>query len=268
LTPGEFDDPNTAEKLLDAMAGAQVARACVVQRAHVYGFDNSYVLDTAKANPDTLAAVVVLKSHDPSTPSTLRQLKRTHDIKGVRFVADSFPTSSLDWVLSDAARDAWKAAAELDLPICIHVLYVQRDAVLPALYETAKLFPSAAVVVDHVGGAHPGTVELNYMKGAELVDQSGIHEAARRLSELPNITMKLSTINFERIEARHENAARFVDDALATFGASRLIWGSDVGQSRCSYSTMTSMLEESISHIDEPTRQAIRYENANRLYFG
>ena len=44
----------TAEALLALMDEYGVDHACLVQRGHVYGYDNSYILDSARKHPDRI----------------------------------------------------------------------------------------------------------------------------------------------------------------------------------------------------------------------
>ncbi|MDX9875243.1 MAG: amidohydrolase family protein [Spongiibacteraceae bacterium] len=266
LQPGEFDDPMTAEKLLGLMDQAGVARACAVQRAHVYGYDNSYIMDMAARYPDRFLAVTVLNAVDPATPDTLRQLARERNIRGVRFSSASFPSGPLDWLNSDAAYNSWKAATDLGLPVCIHVLYVQRAEVLPALKAMSDRIPEARVVVDHVGGAHAAHVELRWMKSEGIAEEVDIHPDALRLAENDNVTMKFSTINLERLEANDRSLTAFIDQTISTFGADRLIWGSDVGQSRDNYQHMVDLARKATAHLAPEVRQALLHDNTAKLY--
>ena len=45
LKPGVVDQPITAESLLRMMDAQRVERAVLVQRAHIYGYANEYVVD-------------------------------------------------------------------------------------------------------------------------------------------------------------------------------------------------------------------------------
>ena len=42
----------TAEHLIALMDRHDVDHACLVQRGHVYGYDNSYILDSARKFPE------------------------------------------------------------------------------------------------------------------------------------------------------------------------------------------------------------------------
>ncbi|KKW92013.1 MULTISPECIES: amidohydrolase family protein [Sphingobium] len=262
LAPGEFDNPNSKEVFLALAAQAGVVSTCAVQRAHVYGYDNSYILDCSKEHPRDLRAVVVLNSADPATPDTLRGLVRDRGAAGVRYVSPGFPSAALDWLVSDEAQASFRAAADLDIPICVHVLHVQRDAVLPEVVRLTREFRDATFVIDHVGGAHPAHIEQLWLKeqglsiGEPFVEQSGA------LADCPNAVMKMSTINFDCAP----DPAAFVDEAVSRFGHDRLIWGSDIGQTRGDYLKMVEKACAALSGLSQEMQAAILFDNASKLY--
>lgn len=262
LTSGEFDDPMTVERLIDLMQVEGVACACAVQRAHVYGYDNSYTLDSVARFPDRLRAVVVLDPQDPGTPEVMRRLVQERGIAGVRFSAPSFPVASLDWLNSDDAGHAWRMACDLGLPICIHVLHVQRDSVLPALARRIAALPEAKVIVDHVGGAHAAKVERNWLASLGKGPGEEYFLPALRLADYGGVVMKFSDINLEG----SADPAAFVERIAALFGTERLIWGSDIGQSRAPYSHMWELARSGVSRLDPLAMQALLYDNAARIY--
>ena len=262
LAPGEFDQANSMERFLALMDSNSVAMACAVQRAHIYGYDNSYILDCAVAVPDRLRAVVVLNSAAPETPQDLVHLVRNRGAAGVRFVSPGFPKTSLDWLTSDQAARSFGMAADLGIPICIHILHVQRDEVLPQVKRLADMFGDAAFVVDHVGGAHPAIIEQKWLASQGLPIGAEFTEGSLALADCPNVTMKLSTINLES----SNDAKAFVAQVVARFGAGRIIWGSDIGQSRGDYGHMVAQLSDAVSGLPAPARDAILHGNALALY--
>lgn len=262
LTPGEFDDPVTVEKLVAAIAQHGVARACAVQRAHVYGYDNSYMLDSVSRFPHLLRAVVVLDPQDPATPVSIRHLARERDIAGVRFGARGFAGGDLAWLSSDASAQAWRAAADLGLPICVHVLHVQRDEVLPALNARLAEFSDATVVVDHVGGAHAARVEHAWLAAQGRQPGEEMPDILKRMAEQGNAVVKLSDINLDG----SPDPAAFVAGVVDLFGGERVIWGSDIGQSKADYGHMVAQVHLAVKGLTSDQRAAILWGNAARIY--
>ena len=262
LTPGEFDSPMTVERLVGLMDQHGVTQACAVQRAHVYGYDNSYTLDSVARFPNRFRAVVVLDATAADTPAQLRTLKKTRDSAGVRFGSATFPHGTLDWLSSPAARDSWAAATEMGLPICIHVLHVQREQVVPELARMIADFPQATVVVDHVAGAHAAVVEQRWLASQGQEPGPAWIAPTRRLADFPGVIMKFSDINLEGAQ----DGAAFVAEAVALFGPERMIWGSDIGQSRGDYGHMVGMVKEAVAGLPAAVQTALLYDNAVRIY--
>src|SRR5690606_18679686 len=99
-----------------------VDRACLVQRATLYGYDNSYVLDAVARYPQRFRPVAVLDAQDPAAPETLGRLVRDQGLAGLRIVAPKLAERDVDWLASDQALALWAAAADLGLPVAV-ILY-------------------------------------------------------------------------------------------------------------------------------------------------
>src|SRR5690606_14819307 len=82
--PRRTDYTVTAEALVHMMDEHAVATSCVVQRGHLYGYDNSYIIDAARRFPDRLLPVVILDTQDPATPAALAQMARTQAVRALR----------------------------------------------------------------------------------------------------------------------------------------------------------------------------------------
>lgn len=262
LTPGEYDDPMTAQKLVAAMAAAGVAMACAVQRAHVYGYNNRYVLDSVAVSGGRLRAVPVLDSRDPATPKEVTRLAREEGIAGLRFSSPTFPATNAEWIDSDAAKASWRACLDNGLPVCIHTLHVQREFVVPLLVKAANLMPALTIVVDHVGGAHASHVEQRFLAAQGKQPVAATPAELQVLADCPNLVMKVSTINLES----EADPAAFMSALAAQFGAERLIWGSDVGQSRADYAGMVRLALDAVSTLPEAAARSILHDNAMRIY--
>ena len=59
-----------------------VAEACLVQRGHLYGYDNGYILDSARRYPGRLHPVVILDPQDPATPGRYREMVKNDHVRG------------------------------------------------------------------------------------------------------------------------------------------------------------------------------------------
>ena len=63
-----------------------VDAVCAIQTSTFYRFDNRYILDSSKANPDWVAGVCTLNPDDPRSPSLLARHVREHGVRGMRSI--------------------------------------------------------------------------------------------------------------------------------------------------------------------------------------
>ena len=70
--------------MLQWMKEENVEGAVAVQKRMIYRYDNSYILDSSDAHPDTFSAVVILDAEDAGTAPLVRQYIQNHGLAGVR----------------------------------------------------------------------------------------------------------------------------------------------------------------------------------------
>jgi predicted TIM-barrel fold metal-dependent hydrolase len=260
------------ERLVEAMDGEGIARACVVQRATLYGYDNSYVLAAAARYPARFSPVVVLDAEDPQSPATLTRLAAEHRLAGLRIVAPRLSEHDTDWLVSPQAMRLWEAAAAFGLPVAV-ILYRRNHAAgIAALAHVARRIDGIPIVFDHAALPHPSTPEKAFA-AAEGIDYTvepppgfGIVEAIGAFADLPHVYFKITDINFDRLEEAGYDTAAFVRALADLFGAGRLVWGSDVGQSPAPYADKVARARHAAGGLDPVERSAFLGGNAARLY--
>jgi L-fuconolactonase len=82
--------PVTVEDFLELMSTAGVDRAVLVQPMSAYGFDNRYVIDSARMHSEWLTSVVIIDTVDHPA-RRLRAMAR-EGVSGVRLFAIGNPT--------------------------------------------------------------------------------------------------------------------------------------------------------------------------------
>lgn len=260
------------ERLVQAMDAAGVDRACLVQRATLYGYDNSYALDSVAAYPDRFRSVAVLDAQDPAAPAILARLVRDHGLAGLRIVAPRLDEHDVDWVASEQAMQLWAAATDHRLPVAVILYRLNNDAGRAAMLRIARRFTGLPIILDHCGVPHASTPETRWATSQGLdytIDPPpgfGVAEALSQFADLPHVHFKVTDINFERIEDAGYAPADFVGRLAGLVGAERLIWGSDVGQSTAPYSAMLARADHAAAMLGEAGRQAFLGGNAARLY--
>jgi L-fuconolactonase len=260
------------EELVRALDVGGVAHACIVQRATLYGYDNRYALDAAAAYPSRFVPIVVLDAQDPASPGLLRRLAATHRLGGLRIVAPELTEKDTAWLDSEDALALWRAASELALPVTIILYRRNNEAGRAALLGIARRFRDVPILIDHVGVPHASTPETRFAasQGIEYVIPPppgfGIAESVAQFSNLGHVHFKVTDINFDRLEDKHFDSAAFVRALADRFGAERLLWGSDVGQSPAPYGEKLERLQTSARMLSEHERSQFFGGTAHRLY--
>lgn len=260
------------EELVRAMDAGGVDRACIVQRATLYGYDNRYALDAAAAHPGRCVPIVVLDAEDPVSPGELRQLAARHRLGGLRIVAPQLTEHDTSWLDGEAALGLWRAAADLALPVTV-ILYRRNNAAgRAALLGIARRFRELPILIDHVGVPHASTPETRWAHSQGIdytIDPPpgfGIAEYLAPFGELGQVHFKVTDINFDRLEDQHFDSAGFVRVLVDRFGAARLLWGSDVGQSPAPYAEKIGRLHAAARLLDAAERAQFLGGTAWRLY--
>ena len=261
LEPGILDDPVTAERLLRLMDHNQVDRAVLVQRAHVYGYDNSYVVDSARRYPDRLSAVICIDAEDEQAPAQIRHWIGERGAMGLRLVAPgatsptvATPGLGMDWFAGARALRAWETAAELGASVCIHFFRWNRVEGLWALQRIAARFPATKIALDHVSN----------IAAEEGAPDYGLDDALRALCAYRNVYQKITTINFSRLVAQAKPLAPVADRVVQVCGADRVMWGSDIAQSKGTYAQMLAWAQAALADLG--AREQVLGSTAAEIY--
>ncbi len=264
----------TVEALIEMMDRQDVAEACLVQRGHLYGYDNSYILDSAERYPGRLHPVVILDPEDPATPALYRDMVKRRGVKGFRMAVSRPWILDTGWLCSPVAMEVWKACAELGTPLTMIVFMNQLSYVLPLVKILAKQFPDLPVLLDH--GAMPYGMTQYEVKLAEEAGEKvempppphfGIDKTIVLFEDVPNIHFKITEINMERLAAANVRAPHLVRRMVDSFGPDRLMWGSDIGQSMLwNYQEKTAMARDAADFLTEDETAKFLHGNAARVY--
>lgn len=262
----------TVEDLVQELSSAGVDHACIVQRATLYGYDNSYALDAVEAYPERFVPIVVLDAQDTSSPKMLERLAATRPLGGLRIVAPGLTEKDTAWLDSDEALGLWRTAADLALPVTVILYRMNNEAGLSALLKIAEQFRDLSILIDHVGVPHGSTPEMKWSasQGIDYVipppPDFGITESVAKFGDLEHVHFKVTDINFDRLEDEKFDSAAFVRVLVDRFGSSRVLWGSDVGQSPSPYSEKIERLHASTALLNERERKDFCGSTAFRLY--
>lgn len=264
----------TAEQLIALMDRHGVDHACLVQRGHVYGYDNSYILDSARKFPDRFHPIVILDTQDSAAAETYRRMVRGDRVAGFR-MANSRPwLLDTAWMSSPTAMDVWRACADLGTPMTLIAFNNQLPYVLPLLKLLAEEFSGLPIVLDH--GAMPygmSQYEVALLEEhGKLVAMPppphfGIDRTIAIFEDVPNVHFKITEINMERLVKAGVRPAHLLRRMIDSFGPERLIWGSDVGQSMLwDYDEKVAMAKAATDFMTEAEARAFLHDNAARIF--
>lgn len=244
-----------SEDLIRQMDENGVERAVAVQRAHVYGFNNAYVADAARQFPDRLVAVGMIDTLDPVAPELVRYWVQERGIVGIR-MTEAVKGSDNTWVSGPIAQEVWKVATELDISVCFHFMRWNRVQCLAGLKEMCERFPNTTVVVDH----------FSNLIGEDGIPNYGLDAPLQALVAFPNVYQKYTMINIGKQVALNLPTAPVVRRIVDAFGASRVMWGSDVAQSKGTYAEMVRLGKDAVALLNPADTQQVLYKTGLTVY--
>ncbi|HEY0299966.1 MAG TPA: amidohydrolase family protein, partial [Rhizomicrobium sp.] len=248
--------------------------ACLVQRGHIYGYDNSYIIDSARRYPGRLHPVVILETQDPATPGVYRDMVSNDHVRGFRMAQSRPHLLDTAWLCSPQAMEVWKTCADLGTPMTLILFRNQLPYLLPLIKILAEMFPDLPILLDHGGmpfGMSQYEVALARAAGQEIVmpkaPHFGIDTTIAIFEKVPNVYFKITEINMERLVAENVRAAHLVRRMVDSFGPDRVMWGSDVGQSMLwSYAEKAAMARAATDFLTDEEARKFLHDNAARVY--
>lgn len=242
--------PVTGDMLAADMRAQGVTRALLVQSFFTYGFDNSYAIDCAAADPSRYQVVCVIDQTAPDAAEVLTQLVRDHGVRGVRLMPKGMPEGVL-W--DPKTFGVWERAGELGVPVTV-AAEIQH---IPEMPQVVERFPDVTVCFEHMWG-----IEVDTPPFAQL-------RPVITLARFPNVRLKLAPNNcFAAREAGISPRALF-DHLIEHFGAERLMFGSNYPAHPAKfgdYAARVNIMREDLSYLSEKDQAAFFGGNAARVW--
>lgn len=257
LNPGDLDDPMTVERLLADMDATGVDKAVLVQRGSIYGFDSSYVCDSADRFPHRLRAVCSIDATAPDCADRVRYWMTERKAAGVRLM-ELVKGMDISWLDGPVARPAWEQAAQLGAPVCVHVFPWNRAEGLTRLAAIMREVPGTQVVIDHFGAIRSDAGPPDH----------GLDELLGALAAFDGVSVKFTTIPLGRLAAQGIDFRPVVARVAQAFGPARLMWGSDITQSPGSYADMVTLGRQAVEGFSAADADMILGGTAARVYGG
>ncbi len=244
--------PVSADELLERMNSVGIAQAVLVQATTAYGYDNSYVIDSAMRHPDRFIAV---GTFDPLRDDAGRHLEVVADagLSGVRlFTTGSTVSEQGMWFADAATDDFWAAASRTRIPVCLQLKL--GDDTAPVLADLLNRFPDAVVLLDHCG--YPDV----------RASLSGAAEGLAAFSRYPGLHLKLTHRTLEGLDEVGSSATEFLDPLVAAFGSERIAWGSNCPAAEQPLAELYALAERVLGALTRDARDDIMGNTARRLY--
>lgn len=207
--PWEPGEPASSEDLKKTMDVVGVDRAVFIQTGTFYGFDNTYVMESAKKHSSWACGVVTLNPDDPANVELLEEAVADSNIRGMRGIPDG-----INRISSPNVYRLWSKAMELGIPVnCMVMDDLDR---VPEIERIAQDLGDLKIVIDHCF-----LLNTRQKTEATLI-------ALERLAKLPNIYAKLTcgTHGSYRVYPyvdMHEPLKR----VISAFTPERCMWGSN-----------------------------------------
>lgn len=248
----------SAEALLDVMTRMRIVRAALVQHDPVYGDDNRYIADSARAHPDRFVAVARLNAMTTGVGERM-QYWLDRGIASFRVYGGGPPTADAQTVMQSIEGPTpmrmWTLAAQRDLPIVLFLTAQSRGYCLQALRRVMRRLPRLRVILDHLA---------DYDRN-ELAPAAVPYEMLRAAC-MPNLFLKVTTHNLRRLSIRTGSARPALVQLVRAYGAQRLLWGSDTGNTRLAYESMVAMARDAVGDLSAADRSSVLRRTAETLY--
>ncbi|WP_109807266.1 amidohydrolase family protein [Sphingosinithalassobacter portus] len=249
-------DPATDERIFALWDANGVTGGAAVQYNTVYKTDNRYTCWVADVHHNRVSGVLILNAADPATPATLSALAERHNISGLRLFGYPDDAGNYPWLDSSDALRTWDVAAMHKLTMVI--MYAPgrpSSAALGRVVALAKRYPQTTIALDHCG-----------WPSAENGIDGTIGEEHLALVDIPNIHFKFTQINLNRFAETGIDAAQFVRKMVDTYGAGRLMWGSDYGNTKLAYEEMVRQAIDATRLLSDADRDRVLHGNGSALF--
>ena len=244
--------PVDTAQMIAAMDAAGIAKSVLVQASTCYGHDNSYVADATAAHPDRFAAVF---SADVLAPDARAVMTSWIDrgFTGIRLftTGSTMAGQQLGWLDDPKSFPAWDYAIEANIPVCLQMT----AAAIPQVVTLLERFPRARVILDHC--ARPALEDGPPYRAAQSL---------WALTKYPNLYLKATPHTFHAARQGKASPETFFRQAVATFGAERILWGSNFPAHEGPLAALLAEARQCFAALSEVDRDWIFARTAQALY--
>lgn len=237
---------------LEPLRRGQGIDGVVLVQAAATVAETEYMLGLAAATPWVKGVVGWVDFADRTAPAEMARLAANPRLKGFRPMIQDIPDD--DWMLRADLDPAFRALLDLDL--CFDALTLPRH--LKNLLLLLERHPDLRTVICH--GSKPRIRDRAFEAWA--ADMTALARETRALCKLSGLVTEAAA------GWRAADLRPYVDHLLVTFGADRLIWGSDwpVCTLAASYDAWRAAAVSLTADLSETEKAAVFGGNAERFY--
>jgi len=261
----------TIEHLRREMAANGVKRVVAIQTTTAYGWDNRFLVDSAKANSSWMVGVCTLDPTDPSSPSLLRRYVHEFNVRGLRsYPAEvntkpslvgtqtaSEPEEIQKHLDHPGVEALWATAEELGITVNVLIRVDMADE----LETMLRRHPDLRVVLDH----------CMYPRGKEGLQGETIQRVLY-LARYPNLYAKLTwLVDSSDTDYPFTDTYPLLRAVIRAYGPERCVWGSDfpceLWTPKATYAQHLTLFTQALG-LSEGEKQEILAYTPGRLWFG
>jgi predicted TIM-barrel fold metal-dependent hydrolase len=247
--------PQTPKEIFAFWDECGIEKGCGVQYNSTYQTDNRYLLDIAREFPDRIIPVVITDALSAEGPALLEKFAKENRIAGVRWTGGPDKAGSFDF-LGEAAAKSWQAANDLGLVVVLMPIGGKMGPTMATVGDLARRYPNVNIVLDHVGFPQPKALPAT----------QGLTPEHIALAKLPNVYYKYTTLLIEQFHTQNIDPKPFVEFIVKTYGADKMVWGSDVGNTPGSMFAWVQYALDSASGLTQAQQKAMFHDTANRIF--
>lgn len=215
--------------------------------------ETRWLLELADGDPSIMGVVGWVDLGSPEARSQLAAFARNSKLVGVRHIVQSEPDDH--FLMGDDFLRGIALLEKFDLTYDI-LIYPQH---LPVAAQFVERFPKQRFVLDHLAKPH--------IKAGEIEPWA---TGVRGLAKFPNVYCKLSGLVTEADwqNWKPEQIVRYLDVAFGSFGAERLMIGSDwpVCLVAASYENAMGVVKNYLHQFSSEIRENVLGGNARRFW--
>jgi predicted TIM-barrel fold metal-dependent hydrolase len=249
LSPPSF----TAEELINVAKSENVDRVVLICHHPYYGFDNSYLLESAAKYPQIFRIVGALDESQPQPDGRMRALLQQR-VTGFRI--SPHVSGGPKWLESSGMKVMWQTAADTKQSMCCLI----NPEHLPQVEKMCENFRQTPVVIDHFARI-----------GVDGEIRKTDVDRLCALARFDHVHVKISAFYaLGQKKPPYHDLVPMIKRLHGEFGPERLMWASDSPyqlEGENNYRASISLVRDHLNFLSEKDREWLLYKTAEQVFF-